>query len=372
MRKRGSSSDHVAEQTQRRRKRRMLVAASPYLPIYALLKQSISLAQTNVLPEISVNAPRLPSLDGFSNKVGGGGAMSEAALGYPKLLCFGRYCSATEMFNNADHGDMISTTEEFFKFLFEYRNEIFWRNQLTLVGEFTEWLARGGYQNFPGANSYNLNVALGQYGDVSTLFGIYANQLNGIRPVSEFQFYGNPFMFIGAVYYWVFGNGERRSINLESMNLRLSASDFKLIQDSIDNPGYGPGTYSIDGPFSTNIFNHGAHDFWSATTVGRVSGHVRGTLTMQQDNTYRFVGSYTLNPDKFDADSSNRPFLQEWMTTVLREIGSMLGHADYQIYFTGEKEVSFSGQRTIQNGQTRPPQAVHRPSFGGLMRPGPQ
>ncbi|MFL6666845.1 MAG: hypothetical protein ACJ8J3_06755 [Burkholderia ambifaria] len=106
------------------------------------------------------------------------------------------------------------------------------------------------------------------------------------------------------------------------MNLRMSASDFKLIQDSIDNPGYGPGTYSIDGPFSTNIFNHGAHDFWSATTVGRVSGHVRGTLTMQQDNTYRFVGSYTLNPDKFDADSSNRPFLQEWMTTVLREIGS--------------------------------------------------
>ncbi|WP_175758563.1 hypothetical protein [Burkholderia ambifaria] len=74
----------------------------------------------------------------------------------------------------------------------------------------------------------------------------------------------------------------------------MSASDFKLIQDSIDNPGYGPGTYSIDGPFSTNIFNHGAHDFWSATTVGHVSGHVRGTLTMQQDNTYRFVGSYTL------------------------------------------------------------------------------
>lgn len=149
MRKRGSSSDHVAEQTQRHRKRRMLVAASPYLPIYALLKQSISLAQTNVLPEISVNAPRLPSLDGFSDKVGGGGAMSEAALGYPKLLCSGRYCSATEMFNNADHGDMISTTEEFFKFLFESRNEIFWRNQLTLVGEFTGWLARGRLSEFP-------------------------------------------------------------------------------------------------------------------------------------------------------------------------------------------------------------------------------
>ncbi|WP_272148358.1 lipid II-degrading bacteriocin [Burkholderia cepacia] len=327
------------------------------------------MAQANVLPEISVNAPRLPSLDGFSNKVGGGGAMSEAALGYPKLLCFGRYCSATEMFNNADHGDMISVTEEFFKFLFEHRNEIFWRNQLTLIGEFTGWLARGGYQNFPGANSYNLNRALGQYGDVSTLFGIYANQLNGIRPASEFQFYGNPFMFIGAVYYWAFGNGERRSINLESMNLRMGVSDFELIRSSIDNPGYGPGTYPIDGPFSTNVFSHGAQDFWSATTVGRVSGHVRGTLTMQEDNTYRFAGSYTLNPDKFDADRSNRPFLQEWMTTVLREIGSTLGHTDYQIYFTGEKEISFSGQRPVRNAETRPPQAVHRPSFGGLMRP---
>ncbi|WP_232439404.1 hypothetical protein [Burkholderia ubonensis] len=227
-------------------------------------------------PPISVTAPRLPSLDGFSDKVGGGGAMSEASLGYPRLLCLGRYCSATEMFNNADYGDMIATTEEFFKFLFESRNDPFWQNQLTLVGEFTGRLARGGYKHFPDANSYSLNVALG-HADVSTLFGIYANQLNGVHPVSEFQLYGSP---------------------------------------------------------------------------------------------YRFVGSYTLNPDRFDADRSNRPFLQEWMTTRLREIGSVFGHTDYQIYFTGEKEISFSGRRPVQNAETRPPQAVHRPSFGGLMRPG--
>lgn len=60
--------------------------------------------------------------------------MSEASLGYPKLLCFGRYCSATEIFNNADYGDMIATTEEFFQFLFESRNVLFWQNQLTLFG----------------------------------------------------------------------------------------------------------------------------------------------------------------------------------------------------------------------------------------------
>ncbi|WP_230958915.1 lipid II-degrading bacteriocin [Burkholderia stagnalis] len=355
-------------QTRHHRERRRFLASSTALPLIALLKHSTCSAQSDAMPSISVTAPRLPSLDGFSGKVGGGGAMSEASLGYPKLLCFGRYCSATEIFNNADYGDMIATTEEFFQFLLESRNVLFWQNQLTLFGEFTGWLARGGYKHFPGANSYNLNVALG-HADVSTLFGIYANQLNGIRPISEFQLYGSPFMFIGAVYYWVFGNGERRSLNLESMNLRMGVSDFELIRASIDNPGYGAGTYPIDGPFSTNVFSHGAQDFWSATTVGRVSGHVRGKLTMLEDNTYRFVGSYTLNPDKFDADRSNRPFLQEWMTTILREIGSALGHTDYQIYFDGEKEISFSGQRPVRNAETRPPQAVHRPSFGGLMRP---
>jgi hypothetical protein len=267
---------------------------------------------------------------------------------------------------------MVRATEMFFKYLqaFGRDDPTFWSNQIALVGGFTPWLAKGGYKYLPGAKPYGFDFPPGHYANISTLFGIYAGQLNGIHPISEFEFYGNPLMAIGAINHWVFGKGERRSINIESLNLKMEASDFSPILSNIENPGYGPGAYLIDGPFSTNIFTHGAKDFWSAATAGRISGHVRGTLTMSEDNTYQFTGSHTLDPDKFDADKSNRDFPQELLTTILRKIGSILGHTDYEIFFTGEKNVTFSGRRPIKNSQERPPQAVHRPSFGGLMRPG--
>jgi len=176
-------------------------------------------------------------------------------------------------------------------------------------------------------------------------------------------------MFVEAINHWIHGDGTQRTVNIESLNLKMSATDFNEIAKAIENPGYGPGTYSFDTAFSTNIFSHGTKDLWSASVFGRVSGRIRGTLVMLEDGTYRFDGSYSLNPDRFDADPSNRPFLQETATTFLAKLGAILGHKDYQINFFGENNLSFSGQRPVKNADIRPPQAVHRPSFGGLMRP---
>ncbi|WP_287731483.1 lipid II-degrading bacteriocin [Burkholderia sp.] len=205
--------------------------------------------------------------------------------------------------------------------------------------------------------------------NITALFGIYVGQSHGIPPTRTFESYGNPLMFIDALDHWIRGDGAQRTIHIESLNLKMSILDFSKISEAIANPGYGPGSYSFDTTFSTNVFNHGTKDFWSATVFGRVSGRVRGTLVMLEDDTYRFDGYYSLNPDRFDADPSNRPFLQEAATTFLSKLGATLGHKDYQINFFGEKSLSLSGQRPVKNAGTRPPEAVHRPSFGGLMRP---
>jgi hypothetical protein len=227
----------------------------------------------------------------------------------------------------------------------------------------------GQFRDKEGRHVYGFNFEPGQYANVTALFGIYIGQTHGLPPTNAFASYGNPLMFIDALDHWIRGDGAQRTVHIESLNLKMSILDFPKISEAIENPGYGPGTYSFDIPFSTNIFNHGTKDFWSATVFGRVSGKVRGTLVMLEDDTYRFEGNYSLNPDRFDADPSNRPFLQEAATTFLSKLGATLGHKDYQINFFGEKSVSFSGRRPVKNSGTRPPQAVHRPSFGGLMRP---
>ncbi|WP_230958814.1 lipid II-degrading bacteriocin [Burkholderia stagnalis] len=354
--------------------RRRFLIASTALPLGTLLKHTTSAAQSNVLPPISITTPRPPDFN-FGDFNINANQIPGANIGAgipPPSVCFNQYCASNYMLLFANTGNMVRATEMFFKYLPAIgRNDLnFWRSQLVLVGGFTPWLAIGGYRYLPGTNQYGFNFAPGHYANVSALFGIYVGQLNKTPPTLKFDFYGNPLMFIEAVNHWIHGNGVQRSINIESLNLKMNVSDFGDLSRAIENPGYGPGIYPINHEFSINIFNHGTQDLWSATVLGRISGRLQGTLELLADNTYRFNGYYTINPDKFDADPSNRPFFQEAATTFLAKLGSALGHTDYRIIFTGEKNISFSGQRPVRNAGIRPPEAVHRPSFGGLMRPG--
>lgn len=366
-------TSHASEEQQQPLMRRRLLVASTVLPFGTLLKHATAMAQNNILPPIEITAPRPPDFNfgDFGIKVNEiPGANPGAGMPAPSI-CFNQYCTSNFMLLFANTGNMIRATEMFLKHLqvFGGNDTKFWRNQLMLVGGFTPWLAIGGYKYLPGATQYGFNFEPGTYANITALFGIYIGQSSGIPPTSTFASYGNPLMFVEALNHWIHGDGTQRTVHIESLNLKMSILDFSEISRAIENPGYGPGIYSFDTGFSTNIFNHGTKDLWSAAVFGRVSGRVRGTLEMLEDDTYRFVGYYSLNPDKFDADPSNRPFLQEAATTFLSKLGATLGHKDYQINFFGEKSLTFSGQRPVKNAGTRPPQAVHRPSFGGLMRP---
>ena len=367
------NTNHASEEKQQPLMRRRLLAASTMLPFGTLLKHATAMAQSNVLPPILITESRPPDFNfgDFTIKANEiPGANAGAGMPAPSI-CFNQYCTSNFMLLFANTGNMIRATEMFLKHLevFGKNDTAFWRNQLTLVGGFTPWLALGGYKHLPGANQYGFSFEPGQYANITALFGIYVGQSHGIPPTRGFASYGNPLMFVEAINHWINGDGTQRTVNIESLNLKMSVADFKEITKAIENPGYGPSTYSFDTAFSTNIFNHGTKDLWSASVFGRVSGRIRGTLVMLEDDTYRFDGYYSLNPDRFDADPSNRPFLQEAATTFLAKLGAVLGHKDYQINFFGEKHLSFSGQRPVKNAGTRPPQAVHRPSLGGLMRP---
>ncbi|WP_321953811.1 lipid II-degrading bacteriocin [Burkholderia cenocepacia] len=139
---------------------------------------------------------------------------------------------------------------------------------------------------------------------MSTLFGTfstwYFNNLPA-RPATEFKFYGTPFMSMAAIYYWMFGDGSARTMNIASLNLKMSLDDFGPINQAVQNPAYGPGTYPFDAEFSTNLFNHQTKDLWAAGVIGRVGGRVTGTLEIGATGDYVFNGSFTLNPDRYKA-----------------------------------------------------------------------
>lgn len=150
-------------------------------------------------------------------------------------------------------------------------------------------------------------------------------------------------MFVAGVYYWLYGGGERRYVNIGSLNLQMVTSDFPAIRDAI--AANAPGTYNIDSPFSYNTFGPAYLTSFVGLLLGRLSGNVSGTLTISPDSTYSFAGSYTLNADVFDADPSNRPALQEAATTALRYLGETLGHTDYTTEVLGTQPLNLSGTK---------------------------
>ncbi|WP_181885612.1 lipid II-degrading bacteriocin [Trinickia dinghuensis] len=245
------------------------------------------------------------------------------------------------VFKMAEGGDPIATMDEFFKGLSGRSAEYVW-GQIRSLGAFTQWLANGGYSQLIGANSYGLLPA--QSSNITMMYGLYFSQ-HANTPISEFKFYGNPFMPIAAIHYWINGNGADRTIDIPSLNLSMGLNDFSPIKNIVNNLSMGPGSYAIDASFSTNLFAHGTKDLWAAGVIGRISGQVTGTLNIDQAGTYAFNDSYTLLPDVFNADRSHRPFPQEQMTDFLRAIGDLFGHTDYTIKFSGSGSISFSGPR---------------------------
>lgn len=139
--------------------------------------------------------------------------------------------------------------------------------------------------------------------------------------------------------------GYRDTLMYAHSILAIEARDFDPINQILGDAENQAGTYQLsDASFSYNTFKS-LSDLPVALTVGRVSGKINGNLTINFDGSFSFSGYYNLNDDKFDADPSNRPWLQEALTTFLAQLGETFGHTDYTIHFQGDQPVSFEGMR---------------------------
>ncbi|WP_321884145.1 lipid II-degrading bacteriocin [Burkholderia cepacia] len=358
--------------------RRLMLLASGSASLVGLLKSAKSFAVGDpTLPAITISAS--PITDPYYPGSGTLGTGEVVPFRLPPVLTNGNITgpvfkvgdfflvNGKKILDAIERGDSTGALVEFATGL-QNATEAAVRSQAAVYGLITLWLADRGYTNQPGATEY----AFTNVGSMSTLFGTfstwYFNNLPA-RPATEFKFYGTPFMSMAAIYYWMFGDGSARTMNIASLNLKMSLDDFGPINQAVQNPAYGPGTYPFDAEFSTNLFNHQTKDLWAAGVIGRVGGRVTGTLEIGATGDYVFNGSFTLNPDRYKAYDSNRTITQEVLTKFLGLLGTF-GHKDYDILFTGSQNIQFSGKKPVAYQQpANPGDAVHRASFGGRQRP---
>ncbi|WP_186188884.1 lipid II-degrading bacteriocin [Burkholderia gladioli] len=248
----------------------------------------------------------------------------------------------------ASQGDTIATLTALAQGL-SNATDMALRAQLAIYTSFSQWLGIGeGYKNIPGATPYGLT--LNQSNVLTSLFGVFAAQYYPgmyLNQPTNFQFYGSALLTASAIYYWLYGNGEMRSMNIESMNVQMNVSDFQPIQRIALDTANGPGTYHIDAQFDTNLLSHGEKDIWVGGILGRVTGRITGDLVLT-DTTYSFTGNWTLYDDRYEAYPSTRPGYQEVLNNFLMNLGSK-NHVDYDITFIGNKNITITGQRPIKN-----------------------
>ena len=88
---------------------------------------------------------------------------------------------------------------------------------------------------------------------------------------------------------------------------------------------------------------------WSAESCEslelRAIAFERHASEIISDGGWQFDGYCTLKPDAYDADHSNRTYMQEKLTDFLRFWGDRFGCNNYLIVIEGSQKISFSGRK---------------------------
>ncbi len=164
---------------------------------------------------------------------------------------------------------------------------------------------------------------------------------DGMRfpPEARERFYVTPILPLTGLNHWLEGTGTPAYIPIEALSLSVHFDDFAPLRDVLANPDLGAGSYAVSGAFDYNTFSESL----AGGLLGRVVGDISGTLTVASDGTFTFDGSFGIATDTYDANRSNRPDLQEKLTTFLGVLSNTFGSKDYQIYIDGRQSVHFEG-----------------------------
>lgn len=147
---------------------------------------------------------------------------------------------------------------------------------------------------------------------------------------------GGTFSPIKAFTHYLWGNGEKLSVNINNIGLNIRAQDIPLLVSTIASTREA-GTYFLSDPkVAYNTFDDSVI---TGAYLGRITLKIEGNFTRDENSAWTFDGIVRAYTDKFDFDASNRAPVLESLTTA----GRLFSGYPYEIDIAGESKITLNG-----------------------------
>ncbi|MNQ96328.1 Colicin-M [compost metagenome] len=147
---------------------------------------------------------------------------------------------------------------------------------------------------------------------------------------------GGTFTPVKAFTHYLWGNGEKLSVDINNIGLDIKAHNIPLLANSIANTK-SAGTYNLSDPkVPYNTFDDSPI---TGIYLGRITLKVEGDFTRGENGSWVFEGTVKGYTDTFDFNASDRTPLLENLTTA----GRLFTGTAYEIDISGEHKIKLSG-----------------------------
>lgn len=148
---------------------------------------------------------------------------------------------------------------------------------------------------------------------------------------------GGTFTPVKAFAHYLWGSGEKLSVNINNIGLNIRAPDIPLLAQTILSTREA-GTYRLSDPKVT--YNTFDASIITGAYLGRITLKVEGDFVRDENSKWTFDGVVKAYTDTFDFDASNRAPLLETLTTA----GRVFAGQPYEIEIPGEYKLTLNGE----------------------------
>jgi hypothetical protein len=147
---------------------------------------------------------------------------------------------------------------------------------------------------------------------------------------------GGTFTPVKAFTHYLWGRGEKLSVNINNIGLNINAQDIPLLAQTISSTREA-GIYHLSDPkVAYNTFDDSTI---TGAYLGRITLKIEGDFIRHENGSWVFNGVVKAYTDTFDFNASNRTPVLETLTTA----GRVFSGTSYEIDISGERKLELKG-----------------------------
>lgn len=147
---------------------------------------------------------------------------------------------------------------------------------------------------------------------------------------------GGTFTPVKAFTHYLWGNGEKLSININNIGLNIKPQEIPLLAQTITSTREAGAYYLSDPKVAYNTFDDSTI---TGAYLGRITLKIEGDFIRHENGSWVFNGVVKAYTDTFDFNASNRAPVLETLTTA----GRVFSGTSYEIDISGEHKLELHG-----------------------------